>query len=79
MEIYRKPTTTDVTTDNTSYHPQEHKSAVFKNWIHTLLTLPLNKNSKNKELNTITNIALNNGYKKNDILVLYNRRNISKK
>jgi hypothetical protein len=35
--------------------------------------LPLNENSKKKELNTIINLALNNGYKKNDILNLYDR------
>jgi hypothetical protein len=35
--------------------------------------LALNENSKKKELNTIINIALNNWYKKNDILILYNR------
>jgi hypothetical protein len=45
----------------------------FRNWIHRLLMLPLNENSKRKELNTTINIALNNRYKKNDILILYNR------
>jgi hypothetical protein len=73
MEVYRKTTTTDVMINNNSCHSQEHKSTAFKNWIHRLLTLPLNENSKKKELNTIINIALNNGYKKNDILIFYNR------
>jgi hypothetical protein len=68
MEVYRKPTTTNVMINNNSCHPQEHKLAAFKNWIHRLLTLPLNENS-----NTLINIALNNGYKKNEILILYNR------
>jgi transcription initiation factor TFIIIB Brf1 subunit/transcription initiation factor TFIIB len=35
--------------------------------------LPLNESNKRKELNTIINIAQNNGYKKDDILKLYNR------
>jgi hypothetical protein len=73
MEIYRKPTTTDVMINNSSYHPQEHKLAAIKSWIHRLIMLHLNENNKRKELNTIINIALNNGYKENDILTLYNR------
>jgi hypothetical protein len=72
MEIFRKPTT-DVMIANSSCHPHEHKLAAIKNWIHRLNTLPLNENSKRKELNTIINIALNNGYRENDILSLYNR------
>jgi hypothetical protein len=67
MEVYRKPTTTDVMTNNNSCHPQENKLAAFKNWIHRLLTLLLNENS-----NAVISTALNNGYKKNDILILYN-------
>jgi hypothetical protein len=59
--------------NNTSCHPKEHRLAAFKNWIHRLLMLPLDENGKKKELNTIINMALNNGYKKNDILILYNR------
>jgi hypothetical protein len=73
MKIYRKPTTTDITIKNNSCHPKEQKLATYKNWIHRLHTLPLNTNNKNKELSTITNIGLNNGYKKEDILQLYNK------
>jgi hypothetical protein len=72
MEIYRKPTK-DVMINNSSCHPQEHKLAAIKSWIHRLITLPLNESSKRKELNTIINITLNNGYKKNDILTIYSR------
>jgi hypothetical protein len=43
MEVYRKPTMTDVTIDNTSCHPKEHTLAAYKNWIHGLLMLPLNE------------------------------------
>jgi hypothetical protein len=57
----------DITINNTSCHPTEHKLAAYKNWIHRLLRLPLNENNKRKELNTITNKALNTGYKKDDI------------
>jgi gluconate kinase len=73
MEVYRKPTTTDTAINNTSCHPKEHKLVAFKNWIHRLLMLPLNENSKKIELNTIINIAITNRYKKNDILILCNQ------
>ena len=73
MEIYRIPTTTDITINNKSCHPKEQKLPAYKNWIHRLLTLPLEENAKNKELNTIINIALNNSYRKEDITQLYNK------
>jgi uncharacterized FlaG/YvyC family protein len=72
MEIFRKPTT-DVTINNKSCHPREQKLAAYKNWIHRLLTLPLEEKTKNKELNTIINISLNNGYRKEDFIHTYNK------
>jgi chromosome segregation and condensation protein ScpB len=62
----------DVTINYTSCHLKGHKLAAYKSWIHKLLMLPLNQSNKKKEMNTIMNIALNNGCKKNDILNLYN-------
>jgi hypothetical protein len=56
-----------------SCHPREQKLAAYKNWIHRLLTLPLEETAKNKELKTIINIALNNGYRKEDITQIYNK------
>jgi hypothetical protein len=73
MEIHRKPATTDITINNKSCHPREQKLAAYKNWIHRLLTLPLEQTAENKELNTIINIALNNGYRKEDIIQIYNK------
>jgi uncharacterized protein YaaW (UPF0174 family) len=70
MEIYRKPTTTGITINNKSCQPREQN---YKNWIHRLLTLPFEENAKNKELNTVTNIALNNSYRKEDIIKLHNK------
>jgi hypothetical protein len=68
MEVHRKPTVTDITINSNSCHPKEQKLVAYKNWIHRLHTLPLNENNKKKELNIIINIALNNGYRKEDIL-----------
>jgi hypothetical protein len=73
MEIYRKPTTTDLTINNKSCHPKEHKLTAYRNWIHRLLKLPLDESARNKKFNTITNIAVNNGYNKEDITQLYNK------
>jgi hypothetical protein len=39
MEIYRKPTATDITINNSSCHPKEQKLAAYKNWTQRLLTL----------------------------------------
>ncbi|PNF24416.1 hypothetical protein B7P43_G09658 [Cryptotermes secundus] len=66
--------TTDTTINNKSCHPKEQKLLAYKNWIHRPVTLPPSEeNAKNKELNTITNITLNNGYRKEDITHLYNK------
>jgi hypothetical protein len=69
IEIYRKSTMTDITIKSNSCHPKEQKLAAYKK----LLTLPLKENIKHKEINTIINIALNNGYRKEDILHLHNK------
>jgi hypothetical protein len=66
MEIYRKPTATDMTINSNSRHPKELKLAAYKNWLHRHFPLPLNENS-------IINIALNNGYKKEDIIHIHNK------
>ena len=73
LEIYRKPTTTDTTINKKSCHPQEHKLTTYKNWLHRITILPLDNAAKKKELNIITNIAINNGYKKDDIMLMYHR------
>jgi hypothetical protein len=71
MEVYRKPTATDITINSNSCHPKEHKLAAYKNWIHRLSTLPLNENNKKKEIITIINVPLNNGYRKEYIVHIH--------
>jgi hypothetical protein len=71
--VSRKPTTTDVTINSNCCYPQEHKMAAYKSWLHRLCKLPLNKKNNKRELDIITNIATNNGYRKEDIIKLYNR------
>jgi hypothetical protein len=73
MDIYRKRTAADIIINSNSCHPKEHKLVAYKNWIHRLFALPLNKNNKKKELNAIINITLNNGYRKEDIIHIHNK------
>jgi hypothetical protein len=68
MEIYREPTATDVTINNKSCHPKQYKLSAYIKWIHRLPALLLSKRNRERELNTILNIALNNGYKNEDII-----------
>ncbi|KAK9496972.1 hypothetical protein O3M35_012832 [Rhynocoris fuscipes] len=67
FDIYRKPTTTDITIHSTSLHPTQHKMASFRHMTNRLKTIPLNKENYERELQTIYNIAENNGYKKHTI------------
>jgi hypothetical protein len=46
---------------------------VYKCWLHRLYKLLLDKNNKRKELHIIINIAINSGYRKEDIIKLYNQ------
>lgn len=62
FQIYRKPTHTDVVIPAASCHPWQHKLAAFHSYINRLLTVPLSNESYMKELNTIYNIAVANGY-----------------
>ena len=60
--IYRKPTTTDVTIHGDSHHPYSQKLAAYNSLVHRLLSVPLEDNDFNDELNTIKHIAAANGY-----------------
>jgi len=49
IEIYRKPTLTDVTVQFSSNHPLEHELAAFNFYINRILTLPITKQTKQQE------------------------------
>jgi hypothetical protein len=50
--------------------PKRTEISSIQTWIHRLLTSPFKENNK-KKLNTVINIALNNGYRKENILHIY--------
>ena len=62
MEIYRKPTTSDITINYHSNHPQEHKLAAYRYHIQRMISLPITKKAKEKEWKIIINQATNNGF-----------------
>jgi hypothetical protein len=46
IDIYRKPTTTDITINYLSNHPMVHKLAAYHYYINRMLSLPLTKESQ---------------------------------
>lgn len=62
FSIFHKPSHTDITIHNTSFHPQQHKLAAFHSMVHRLLHIPLSDENFNTEVNYIKQVAVNNGY-----------------
>jgi hypothetical protein len=72
IDIYRKPTTTDITVNYLSNHPMEQKVAAYHFYINRMIKFPLNKENKRKEWDTIRKIARNNNFPQNIIKKLKN-------
>ena len=62
IDIYRKPTTMDLTIQATSSHPIEHRLVAYRYHLRRMHMLPLTEDKKNTELNIIKNMARKNGY-----------------
>lgn len=62
FSIYRKPTYSDNIIHKNSNHPVNHKRAALNSMIFRLINIPMNKQNYKKELQTILQIAKNNGY-----------------
>jgi len=60
FKIFRKPTCTDITILNSSFHHPAHKNAAFMSMIHRLLTIPLSRQDFSNEVNTIKYLAYKN-------------------
>jgi hypothetical protein len=61
IDIYRKPSTSNVTIHFNPNHLHEHKLATYWFLLHRLHTLPLS-DSKKTEMDSITHIAQSNGF-----------------
>lgn len=77
FDIYRKPSSTDTTISCDSLHPPGHKSAAFYSLYHRAFSVPLTPISLQRELETISTIAKNNGF--SDQYITSVRRNVKKK
>ena len=62
IDVFCKPTTTDTTINYLSNHPQEHKLAAYRFLINRMHNLPLYKNRRKHEWQTILQIAKNNHF-----------------
>lgn len=63
---------------NHSLHPTEHKLAAFHSLVHMTISLLLSKVALDKEIQTIKNIAMENGYNVDLINKLYSKNIYSK-
>jgi hypothetical protein len=72
INIYRKPTTTDITISYLSNHPMEQKIAAYRFYTSRMTEFPLNKENKRKEWDTIRKIARNNNFPQDIIKKLKN-------
>jgi hypothetical protein len=60
LSIYRKPTTMDNITPNSSCHPYEQKTAAVRYLAHRLITYPLDDPQKDTERTMIEHILQQN-------------------
>jgi len=74
FKIYRKPTTTNQTIHATSHHPYSQKMAAYNSFVHRLLSVPLEPEDYEQEVNTIKSIAISNGYKSSIIDKIINKQ-----
>jgi len=63
FSIFRKPTATDQTIHNPSFHNPADKRAAFSSLIHGLLSVPLSASAFLEEVNIIKRLAFVNGIK----------------
>ena len=68
--IFRKPTTSKLSIDNNSNHPNEYKFANFRFLLNRLNQIPISKNNYRTEFNNILQIATYNNFPINKIYQL---------
>jgi len=69
ISVYRKPTSTNVTIQHTSNHPQDHKYAVYRYYINRMITLPNTERARIQERKHIlSSTARHNGFPTHKII-----------
>ena len=68
INIYRKPTSTDITIHRNSNHPQDHKDASYRYYIHRMTALRNTDGAKTQGKKYILNTAKHNGFPKQHII-----------
>lgn len=64
LSIFRKQTFNGITINADSNHPFSQKQWAYNYFVERMITLPIDKQHKDKELELIQHIANYNGYKK---------------
>ncbi|BES87329.1 Hypothetical protein NTJ_00134 [Nesidiocoris tenuis] len=80
FKVYRKATHTDMVIHRTSNHPWQHKTAAFRSMVWRALTVPMEQEAFDSEINIIKQVAVNNGYEETmvDTLVKVTRRKLDR-
>jgi hypothetical protein len=62
ISVYRKPTSTGITIQHTSNHPQDHKNAAYRYYINRTITLSNIERARTQERKYILSTAQHNGF-----------------
>jgi hypothetical protein len=73
LNIYRKPSYTDIMIHYTSNHPYIHKLAAFIFYINRMITIPITHHASSQEWHKILKMAQNNGFPKQIVYELKER------
>jgi len=68
ISVYRKPTSTNVTIQHTSNHPQDHKYAAYRYYINRMITLLNTERARIQERKYILSTARHNGFPTHKII-----------
>jgi len=68
ISIYRKPTSTNITIQHISNHPQDHKDAAYRYYINRMITLPNAERARIQERKYMLSTAQHNGFPTHKII-----------
>src|ERR1700704_3091572 len=79
FDVYRKPTYTNRLITSDSFHNFKHKMAAFHSMAHRMVSMPLNKERYENEMQRIIEIGKINGYSSSTINNIINKHEIKKR